>query len=258
MERYDAAVRHAPAVLLSLLAVVLLCAPGSAEARRPKARGAPPVESSLELAGERVDVRWTDGDTFKILSGAHRGRGARLAGVNALETFGPVHRFGVGDGGAASLLELAKQSAALAAAAARRCELEGKPDRYGRLVVSCPDAAAALVRAGHAMVFAVDREPDEALVALQRAAQGEGVGMWTGVTPPHVPTSLHSEDEPDLGRGGAYDRIADTRTGRTEVRRHGRRYRSCEQVCVGDGPERACLVYVPYALRYRNRPACLR
>ena len=137
MERYDAAVRHPPAVLLSLLAIVLLGAPGSAEARSRKSRGPRPAESSLELAGERVDVRWTDGDTFKILSGAHRGRGARLAGVNALETFGPVHRFGAGDGGAATLLALAKQSAALAAGAARRCDLQERPDRYGRLR-SCP------------------------------------------------------------------------------------------------------------------------
>jgi micrococcal nuclease len=247
-------VRYAPAVL----AIALLAATYPAEARRAKARGPRPTEATLELAGERVEVRWTDGDTFKILSGRHRGRAARLAGVNALETFGPVHRFGEGDAGAGFLLAVAKQSAALAAASARRCELREGPDRYGRLVASCPDAAEALVRAGHAMVFAVDGAPDDGLVALQREAQRTGSGMWAGSAPPRVPTSLHSADEPDLGRDGAYDRIADTRTGRTEVRRHARRYRSCEEVCVGEGDERACMVYVPYALHYRDRPACLR
>ena len=242
----------------SSLAIALLAAASDAGARRRNARAVDPARATVDLAGERLEVRWTDGDTFKILSGGLRGRSARLAGVNTLETFGPVHRLGAGEPGPPFLLGIARRSAALAAASARRCDTEGKPDRYGRLLVSCPEVAEALVRAGHAMVFAMDREPDAALVLLQREAQRARAGMWTGGAPPRVPTSLHSADEPDLGSGGAYDRIADTRSGRTEVRRHARTYRTCEEVCVGEGADRACMVYVPYALQWRNRPACLR
>ncbi len=68
---------------------------------------------------------------------------------------------------------------------------------------------------------------------------------------------LHSADEPDLA-GGAYDRIVDTRTGRAEPRRHDSLYRVCQEVCVGEGRGRACMTYVPFARRYRDRPACLR
>jgi hypothetical protein len=82
--------------------------------------------------------------------------------------------------------------------------------------------------------------------------------MWAGGVPPRVPTSLHSADEPGLGSRGAYDRIADTRTGVAAVAAHARTYATCEERCVGDGPERACMTYVPFARRYRHRPACLR
>src|SRR6266540_4735389 len=252
MVAYDALVPRAPA----LLAIALLAAAFPADARRRDAPRPRPTRTTLALEGERVEVRWTDGDTFKILSGRHAGARARLQGVNALETFGPVHRWGAL--APAFLLEVAKQSAAVAATSAGPCELAPRGDRYGRLLVSCPDVAATLVRAGHAMVFAVNGEPDAALVLLQREAQRSGVGIWSGGAPPRVPTSVHSGDEPDLGAEGAYDRIADTRTGRTEVVRHARSYRTCEEVCVGEGADRACMVYVPYALHYRNRPACLR
>ena len=139
-----------------------------------------------------------------------------------------------------------------------RCSIEGKRDAYHRLLATCPEVAEALVRAGDAMVFAVDGPPDARLVALQRDAQVAGRGMWAFGAPPLLPSSVHSSDEPDMGPRGAYDRIVDTRTGVTEARPHGRTYRTCEEVCVGAGPDRACMVYVPFARRYRDRPACLR
>ncbi len=222
----------------------------------PRVGRASPARGDVVLAGERVPVRWTDGDTFRVEGGRFAGRAARLVGVNALETFGPVHRFGGMD--ARALLAIAKGTARLAAARTWRCETEGKPDGYGRLLVACPDAALALVRAGHAMVFAVEGPPDPALLEAQREAQAAGAGMWAGGVPPRVPTSLHSADEPDLGRRGAYDRVADTRTGVAAVVPHGRTYATCEERCVGEGPERACMVYVPFERRYRQRPACLR
>jgi endonuclease YncB( thermonuclease family) len=235
----------------TFLAVALAAAARPAEPPGPDgdARGA------VTLGGEWAEVRWTDGDTFRVLTGALRGRSVRLAGVNALETFGPVHRIG-GSGGEA-LLALARRSAALAAAAGGPCEVGPRADGYGRLLAACPRAAEALVRSGHAMVLAVDGPPDPGLLALQEEAQRAGRGMWAGGAPPLVPTSVHSADERDLGPRGAYDRVADTRTGRTEVRSHRRRYLACEEVCVGEGADRACLTYVPFERRYRDRPACL-
>jgi hypothetical protein len=176
--------------------------------------------------------------------------------VNALETYGPVHRWGGLPG--SYYLDLAKRSAALAASVAVRCETSGAADGYGRLLATCPEVSEALVRAGQAMVFAVDGPPEPRLLVLQRDAQRLKVGMWAGGAPPLLPTSVHSVGEAGLGPRGAYDRIADTRTGVAEARPHGRTYRLCEEVCVGDGAERACMVYVPYERRYRGRPACLR
>jgi endonuclease YncB( thermonuclease family) len=235
----------------TLVAAALLAAV-RADARAAE-RG---VRGEIVLAGERVEVRWTDGDTFRIRSGPHRGTRARLTGVNALETFGPVHRIGASRGRA--LLAIAERSAAVAARAGGRCEIEGGTDRYGRLLVDCPEASRALVGSGHAMVFAVDAPPDASLLALQREAQRARAGIWEGGAPPLVPTSLHSASEAGLAPGGAYDRVADTRTGAAEARPHARRYRVCEEVCLGAGSDRACMRYVPYERRYRDRPRCLR
>lgn len=254
---YDGAVLRAAAALAAVL--LIAAAPGPAAARRrarEDAGGRPGSRGAVVLAGERVPVRWTDGDTFRIEAGRLAGRSARLAGVNALETFGPVHR--LGGMGPAELLALARASAPLAAARVWSCEARGASDRYGRLLVSCPEAAEALVLAGHAMVFAVDARADERLLAAQRAAQAARAGMWARGAPPLVPTSVHSADEAGLGPQGAYDRVVDTRTGAAEVRPHARVHAPCEEVCLGDGPERACLTYVPYERWYRNRPACLR
>jgi endonuclease YncB( thermonuclease family) len=239
---------------VALAAAVLVAAsPSGAAARRGGGRGA---AGAVVLDGVRVPVRWTDGDTFRIEAGPHAGRAARLAGVNALETFGPVHRLGAAGG--AELLALAKGTARLAAARAWPCEVAGPADRYGRLLVSCPGAAEALVAAGHAMVFALDGPADARLLAAQRAAQASRTGMWARGAPPLVPTSVHSADEAGLGPRGAYVRVVDTRTGAAEARSHARTYAACEEVCVGAGPDRACLVHVPYERRYRDRPPCLR
>jgi endonuclease YncB( thermonuclease family) len=239
------------------LAAALLLAPPPAEARRGRghARGET-TRARILLAGAWAEVRWTDGDTFRVLSGPYANRTARLAGVNALESFGPVHR--IGSAGGRDLLALAKRSAALAASASVRCEDLRQQDRYRRLLVSCPEVSEALVRAGHAMVLAVNADPEPRLLLMQRDAQRARAGMWAGGAPPLVPTSLHSADEPDLGPKGAYDRIVDTQTGVSEVRPHGRVYRTCEEVCVGEGAAQACMTYVPYARRFKGKPSCLR
>ncbi len=231
-------------------ALALSFAPAPADARPRGAHG------SVVLGGERVPVRWTDGDSFRIRAGRFAGRAARLLGVNALETFGPVHR--IGEASPRSLLAMARATAALAAAREWRCETDGRSDGYGRLLVACPAAAEALVLAGHAMVFGVDAPADAGLLAAQRRAQEARAGMWAGGAPRLVPTSLHSAGEEGLGPGGPYDRIVDTRTGEAEPRPHSRRYPPCEEICLGEGAGRACMTYVPFERRYRGRPRCLR
>lgn len=245
-------VRHLAAPLL----LVLLAAPIDALARRARrARADPPARGTLVLDGAPVRVRWTDGDTFKIEDGPLARVRGRLAGVNALETFGPVH--GWGRWAPAELLALARGASATAAGEAWRCAGGGR-DRYGRMLVSCPELSLALVRRGQAMVFAMDAAPEPALLEAQRAAQRAGAGMWAKGVPPVIVASAHSADERGLGRRGAYDRLVDTRTGVAGARPHARTYAACEQVCAGEGASRACFVYVPYERRFRDRPPCLR
>ncbi|HEY6101402.1 MAG TPA: nuclease, partial [Anaeromyxobacter sp.] len=139
----------------ALALAAALASPGLAGARRP---GAPRARGLVVLGGERVPVRWIDGDTFRIGGGRFAGRSARLMGVNALETYGPVHRWAGMPPGA--LLALAKASAPLAAMGIWRCQAEERNDAYGRLLVACADAAEVLVESGHAMVFAIDAPAD--------------------------------------------------------------------------------------------------
>jgi hypothetical protein len=49
---------------------------------------------TIVLNGEKVQVNWTDGDSFKIKEGKFKGAGTRLQGFNTLEAYGPVHRWG--------------------------------------------------------------------------------------------------------------------------------------------------------------------
>lgn len=237
--------RSVLALLLAAACAASVAAP--AEARRP------PGGSAVVLDGERTQVTWSDGDTFRIREGRYGGRTVRLAGVNALEAYGPVHRFGGMSG--EELFAIARAATALARGGTWSCETQGGSDAYGRLLASCPDAAEALVRAGYALVLAVDAPPDARLVASQRAAQRVRAGMWARGAPPVVPTSLHSAGEP--GRRWAYDRVADTRTGASSMRRHRRVYAVCEEVCVGEGEKVACMTYVPFDRQHRTRPPCL-
>ena len=76
--------------------------------------------------------------------------------------------------------------------------------------------------------------------------------------PPEIITSLHSAGEKDLkGKKAPYDRLVDTRTGVTRLRKHQSSYRTCEEVCIGEGPLASCMVYVPFERRYNDRPDCL-
>jgi len=210
---------------------------------------------TLVIDGEKVDVRWTDGDTLAIDSGPLAKKHARLADYNTLEAYGPVHRWGTWK--AAELYEIAKSAGAVAAATTWTCTTggpDGEDGGYGRILLSCPDAAKAMVGAGLAHVFAIGHPADPALLAIQADAQKRGAGIWAKGVPAVIITSVHSAAE---GRGHPYNRVCDTHTGAAGESPHDKSYATCEEVCAGPAGADSCMVYVPFDHRYRDRPDCL-
>lgn len=216
-----------------------------------------PAPQHVVLDGTRVRVTWSDGDSFRVLRGPRKGQRARLAGYNTLESYGPVHFWGGASG--AELYALAKQATALVRSKAWICTtVPGAKGGYGRKLVRCPDAAAALVRAGLAHVFAVDHPPDAGLLRLQSRAQAARRGIWKPGVPAAIVTSLHSADEyksRGKAQSKAYNRVCDTRTGLARRAHHDLTFKPCQAWCARG----SCMIYVPYDQRYgRARPACLR
>ena len=97
---------------------------------------------------------------------------------------------------------------------------------------------------------------DRALLRRQRAAQRRHTGTWANGVPATILTSVHSATESPSG--GAYLRVVDTRTGLARTRPRAEACQSCQPVCFGVGPDRSCMLYVPFERRYRGRPDCLR
>ncbi|MEW5741859.1 MAG: thermonuclease family protein [Myxococcota bacterium] len=214
-------------------------------------------EGALLLNGEYTEVRWTDGDSFKVKSGKWKGRGTRLSGYNTLEAFGPVHRWGAWK--PQELYVLAKSLAQVAAKGTWTCTTDGRADGYGRLLVLCPDLALELIRQGHAMAYAVDgAAPLEGALEAQAEAMKEKRGMWEKGRVNGVVSSLHSVGEEGSKEPQAYNRVVDTRTGQALKRAHSKTYAVCEEVCEETDGETSCMVYVPFERRYRNKPPCLK
>ena len=212
----------------------------------------------ITLNGERTQVRWSDGDSFKFLEGTYEGSGVRLTGYNTLESYGPVHRWG--DWTAQELFDIARTSKYQAASQEWTCTTDGERDGYNRVLVSCPEAAMYMVGVGHAHVFGFDEGVAPRLLRVQKEAMKQGVGMWAKGTPTFLITSLHSADEEYAQQqGSAYNRVAHTGTGESHKREHGDNYGICEEICLPEGPEKgSCMTYVPFERRYRNKAECLR
>lgn len=229
------------------LAALLVAVPASAGKR---------AKGTITLNGEPTAVSWSDGDSFKVKSGPYQGRGTRLVGFNALESFGPVHSWGTWT--PQELYALAASAAGVLGEGEWRCTTSGDEDGYHRLLVTCPDAALALIHRGLAMAYAVDgQQADPAALEAQRQAQAERVGMWAKGVPNGVVTSVHSVDEPGAEGGQAYDRVVDTRTGAALKRAHTQTYATCQTVCHETDGDRSCMVYVPFERRYKHKPPCL-
>ncbi len=212
------------------------------------------VQSTLDLNGAATSVVWTDGDTFTFRDGPRRGLEARLMGVNALETYGPVHRWG--DWRPEDLLTLARHSADVVAGAAEACRASGKKDKYGRLLVDCPDGRAELLRTGHGHLYPFDRDAAPGDIALQADARRERRGMWAR----GVPTEIVTRVDAATAENGwtAANWVVSTDDGRSRRVGHREEHAVCDEVCVGRPPAvPSCLVWVPWERRYTNRPPCL-
>lgn len=227
------------------------------EREAEKAASKHDAEGDLVLNGVKTHVRWTDGDSFNIRDGEFKGHGTRLQGYNTLEAFGPVHRWGTWT--PAELYELAKSASKVAAAKVWNCTASGEQDHYHRLLVTCPDLAVEMTGTGTAMAYAVDgAQVLPGTLEAQAAAMKAGKGMWAKGAVKGVVTSVHSADEDDAKDGKAYNRVVDTRTGAALGREHARKYATCEEVCETTDGDVACMVYVPFKLRYHHQPDCLR
>lgn len=227
------------AILLGLVAA--LFGPGGGKA-----------VSEVELNGERTEVHWSDGDSFKIRSGRFKGVGTRLMGFNALESYGPVHAWGEFTG--EELYQIAKNAKYAANSQVWKCTADAdKRDHYNRLLVNCPDLTLHMVGEGVALGFAFEEEPDPKVVAAQRAAITAKKGIWAKGVPDRVITSLHSAAE-EPGKD-PYNRLADPLTGKSEQVFHKETYTECQQVCMNG----SCMLYVPFNRRYgRERAPCLK
>ncbi|MCC6625438.1 MAG: thermonuclease family protein [Deltaproteobacteria bacterium] len=238
--------------LAAILTVVALAAPAAAKSQK----------HTIILDGLPETVNFNDGDSFRILDGPRKGQKARLVGYNTLEAYGPVHFWGDGNGW--DFYHVNEKDIDVAKSEEWECESLGTADGYGRILVLCPELRKRLVSEGLAHVYAYGKEePDPELVQLMLKAQNERRGMWKYGVPVAIVTSVHSIDEKgsdDEGFGSeprkmSYNRLADTRTGKTFAIEHDKVFKPCDVFCSHG----SCMVYVPFDVRFGDaRPACLR
>lgn len=227
--------------LVALVAMTLLAPPAVAQDEG----------SHIVLNGTSARVRWSDGDSFRILDGEFADTGVRLGGYNTLESYGPVHRWG--EWTPAELYALARQAGDFASAGTWTCTTDGQRDHYGRLLVLCPGLTLAMVAAGFGHLFALDQPPAGDALAAQAGAQATHLGIWAKGVPTAIVTSLHSAAE---GGDSIYNRVVSTTDGSSTQVIHAETYETCQEVCVEEAG--SCLVYVPFDLRYGEaRPPCL-
>ena len=252
-------------VLVSLVVLTLglggALGAAASSARAGEGKGKKPKQTIL-LDGIREHVNFNDGDSFRILDGPRKGQKARLIRYNTLESYGPVHFWGSANGW--DLYHVNERDQELAKSEEWECETSGQADGYGRILVLCPELRKRMIQEGLAHVYAYKDEPDPDLVKLMHQAQDERRGMWKYGVPTHIVTSIHSIDEgkegdsEEIGSGGskkAYNRVADTKTGKTFAVEHELVYKACDAFCHGG----SCLIYVPFKVRFgEDRPACMR
>lgn len=207
--------------------------------------------TEIILNGVATTVYFNDGDTFKILDGDYEGERVRVTGLNALESYGPVHI--IMNNSPAELYSIAQKATKMAQKGPWTCKLAKGGDSYGRLLASCDDMAKALLESGLAHVYSVDgKAAKKSYINQQKTAQKNLVGMWKHGAPEYIITSLHSADEMQA----PYNRLISTVDGHTKKMFHQDTYTTCQRVCIEQ--DNSCMVHVPYTERYgATKPDCL-
>jgi endonuclease YncB( thermonuclease family) len=209
------------------------------------------LRGEILLRGRATSVLWNDGDTFTFMAGRFKGKTARLVGYNTLESYGPVHRWGEWTG--PELHHLAYVARDAAAKGRWACTKQPKKDTYGRLLIDCPDARRSLIASGLAHVYAYEGEPDPADMEAQRDARAQRNGMWQKGRPETIVTNVSADEA-----GRVFLRIVSTRSGKTERRHQRHDYAACDEICEGPSVSGSCMLFIPYARRYSQRPACIK
>jgi micrococcal nuclease len=209
--------------------------------------------SQIYINDSLQEVRWNDGDSFKILSGKLKGQRARLMGYNTLESYGPVHKWK--EWSAWGLYKMAKDARKIAIQKTWHCKAKDERDHYGRMLLRCPDLIAAMISSGYGHLFEVLSKPDPKHVVLQQKAIADKKGMWAKGAPKYLVSSIHSTSENQTKQ--AYNRIVNLKTGSADKALHTKEYKTCEWVCVKEGE--SCMLYVPFKQRYGDvKPSCLK
>jgi micrococcal nuclease len=202
------------------------------------------------LRGKPTPVVWQDGDTLTFMKGPLKGKTGRLVGYNTLESYGPVHRWGEWSG--QELLGLAVEARKVAAAQEWSCTKQKGRDSYGRLLINCPDARAALLDSGLAHVFAYEGEPDPNDLARQTAARMDSRGIWLKGRPETIISNVSADNS-----GRVFLRVVNSRSGKTEVRHQRGDYSICDEICDGPSVSGSCMLFIPYEQRYSDSISCL-
>ncbi len=189
------------------------------------------VPTKVYLNGVPAPVFFNDGDSFRVLGGAHAGTKARLAGFNTLESYGKTHSWGKWD--AKELYFNAKMGTYNARQGVWHCTSDLNRDGYGRILWWCPDLAEDQIRKGLAHVMSVKGPGHPKLIEAQADAVKNRRGMWAHGVPRYVVTSLHSADEPWF-KGLPYNRMVSSVDGSSRKWRHRKLYSECTKVCWHD------------------------
>ena len=88
------------------------------------------IPSRVYLNGVPSPVYFNDGDSFRVLAGKFAGSKARLAGYNTLESYGPVHFWGLQHG--YDFYDNAKAGTELAKSQVWECMSRDGGGGYGR------------------------------------------------------------------------------------------------------------------------------
>lgn len=237
---------------ITLIACCILSQPAHATPSRPP-------QKHVVLNGVRLAVRWHDGDSFTfwpskntvLPKGSAKRMRARLFGINTLETYGPVHRWGQWN--AAELQQVAQQATKLAQSQTWSCQRKKNAQGgYGRMLVVCPKLNHALLRAGLAHTFFLKGQASPQMLQHQQEAQNKRLGMWQKGIPKAIVASAHSAQA--RGRKGFY-RLASIPNGQATAQYHTQTLKTCDEICLMG----SCLRHVPYKARYgMQRASCLR